>query len=305
MESIEQLRIENEKLNARLNKAVQVFKDQKSQIESLTTELDNYKKSADESSYIYVDLKNRLAEVETTAQSLEELKENHIKEIQGLNEQIDKSDKEIHNLGNLLDAKQIYYDDLQADYDKLNQKYEALYKSFQITKNLHDDDLKRYNELENNYEKLQNIRNKEVSEIENIQLNITKLQKDHDDAVKTATAYQESYKEVKDQNVVLQEKLDKMNEEVQALEKTNKEYKNELDKYTVQTKNKDDAYEELRKKYNDKMTSIFEIVNQITSLNDETHQLVNKLKQIKNPPKQTQQKAISNNLVDTEEYFVI
>lgn len=305
MESIEQLKIENEKLNARLNKAVQVFKDQKSQIESLTTELDNYKKSADESSYIYINLKNRLAEVETTAQSLEELKENHIKEIQGLNEQIDKSDKEIHNLGNLLDEKQIYYDDLQADYDKLNQKYEALYESFQITKNLHDDDLKRYNELESNYEKLQNIRNKEVSEIENIQLNITKLQKDHDDAVKTATAYQESYKEVKDQNVVLQEKLDKMTEEVQALEKTNKEYKNELDKYTVQTKNKDDAYEELRKKYNDKMTSIFEIINQITSLNDETHQLINKLKQIKNPPKQTQQKAISNSLVNDEEYFVM
>lgn len=284
MENIEQLRIENEKLNARLNKAIEVFKDQKSQIESLTTELDNYKKSADESSYVYVDLKHKLAEVETTAQSLEELKENHIKEIQRLNEQIDKSDKEIHNLDDLLNEKQTYYDELQIDYGKLNQKYEALYESFQITKNLHDDDLKRYNELESNYKKLQN---------------------DHDDAVKTATTYQKSYEEVKDQNVVLQEKLDKINEEVQALENTNKEYKNELDKYTVQAKNKDDAYEELRKKYNDKMTSIFEIISQITSLNDETHQLVNKLKQIKNPPKQTQQKAISNNLVDTEEYFVI
>ena len=45
MNELEQLKIENEKLNARLSKAIEVFKEQKSKIASYETELNNYKNS--------------------------------------------------------------------------------------------------------------------------------------------------------------------------------------------------------------------------------------------------------------------
>ena len=206
MESIEQLKLENEKLNARLNKAVEVFKEQKSQIESLTDELNKYKESFNESASIeelqkvieskdqankilqetydnvfsdYTTLKEKIAEFKTTIQSLEELKENHIKEIQGRNEQIDKSDKEIYNLDNLLNESRTNYDELNKKYETLNEKYKALHETYNKTKNLYDEDIHKYNDLKN------------------------------------------IHKEIKEQNFVLQEKLDKNTEEIKVLENEN------------------------------------------------------------------------------------
>ena len=264
MESIEQLKLENEKLNARLNKAAEVFRTQKTQIEKLNIQLAEFDNTVleykdkinvleksleqakiqennisvkDSEDYIKVvnennSLKNRLNEVENVAVSLDNLKENHIKEIQGLNEQIDKSDKEIYNLDNLLNESRTNYDELKQKYEALyktyetlTEKYKDLHETYNKTKNLYDEDIHKYTDLKDNYENLQNIHNKNLLEIEASHTNIAKLQKDHDDAVKTATAYQKSYEETKDQNAVLQEKLDKMTEEVQALEKERSNHK--------------------------------------------------------------------------------
>lgn len=317
MESIEQLKLENEKLNARLNKAVEVFKEQKLQIETLTDELNRYKESSNESASIeelqkvieskdqankilqetydnvfsdYTTLKEKIAEFKTTIQSFEELKENHIKEIQGLNEQINKSDKEIYNLDNLLNEK-------RTDYDELKQRYEVLHEVYQKTKNLHDDDLKRYNELENNYENLQNIHNKNLLEIEASHTNIAKLQKDCNDAVKTATAYQKSYEEVKDQNVVLQEKLDKMIEEVQALEKERSNHKRIISEMESLKTGSEEVINELTKElesknielsqYKNKQQKYEEFVTTIFGISDSFRNNGNNVEEIKpmvNPP---------------------
>lgn len=325
MENIEQLKLENEKLNARLNKAAEVFRTQKTQIEKLNiqlVELDNmileYKDQInvleksleqakiqennisvkDSEDYIKVfnennSLKNRLNEVENVAVSLDNLKENHIKEIHELNETIKKCDEEINNLDNLLNEERTNNDELNEKFKTLNEKYKALYETYNKTKNLHDDNLKRYNELEDNYKNLQNIHNKNLLEIEASHTNIAKLQKDHDDAVKTAAAYQKSYKEVKDQNAVLQEKLDKITEEVQALEKERNNHNRIISEMESLKTGSEEVINNLSQelesknielsKYKNKQQKYEEFVTTIFDISDSFRNNGNNIEEIKQP----------------------
>ena len=182
MDSIDQLKQENVKLQERLANAAKFFKDQKLQIEKLTNEnirLNEY-------------LNEYELKLESAETQLKEQADNYENQITLLQENNIKLGEEV----NTLDEYNKKLSNMEAAYDELRKKYAEL-------KDLHDDDLKRYNELEDNYEALQN---------HCTQVEAESILKDA-----KITAFDNEIEEEKRQTSTTQVKLDDALEEISSL----------------------------------------------------------------------------------------
>ena len=164
METIEQLKQENEKLNARLAKAVEVFKEQKAQIEALQKYKDfdsvshkDYDEVIEENNT----LKNKVSELEHDADSFNALQQNYEKKISELedsyenlgaeyqaaincnernNKELLAADEKTEELNKQLNEYELKLQNSEAAYEELRKKYNEV-------KSLSDDSIQAGVEL--------------------------------------------------------------------------------------------------------------------------------------------------------------
>lgn len=183
MDNIEQLKQENEKLNARLAKAVEVFKEQKANIEKLTKENEELKDQINrtpQEEVISTEKWNALATEKENLEKTIESKDNAYKTLQDTyNEVFSKNTKlenEIANLKKTIDinteeTKKLVNDyenkitrleedniklgengklleDAKLDYDKLQREHNALMETYNKINNEYSDIYTKYNDLE-------------------------------------------------------------------------------------------------------------------------------------------------------------
>ena len=91
---LEQLKQENEKLNARLKKAITVFNEQKETISRLTEERDNAVSIVEAKDALITDLRNKIAEKDADDTKFFE----QLQEIDSLNDEIQNQVNEQNNL---------------------------------------------------------------------------------------------------------------------------------------------------------------------------------------------------------------
>ena len=127
METIEQLKQENDKLNARLAKAVEVFKEQRAQIEALQKYKDfdsvsrkNYDEAIEENNT----LKNKVAELEDSYENLEAEYQAAINCNERNNKELLAAYEKTEELNKQLDEYELKLQNLEAAYEQLRQKYE-------------------------------------------------------------------------------------------------------------------------------------------------------------------------------------
>lgn len=130
-QEIQVLQQENEKLKARLNKAIGVFNEQKSTIERLTAERDSSRAQNDE-------LQSRLSEIETQLSQKDEQDTkffDQLNEINDLEAKLGAANSENKELSsNLSEQKEINenltnaVDTLNNNINDLNDKYNVLFK---------------------------------------------------------------------------------------------------------------------------------------------------------------------------------
>ena len=179
MENIEQLKLDNAKLTERLNNAAKFFREQKAQIEQLTS---NNKANLEE-------IDNLKRELESYVQENEELKRKP---------KDDYVSTEKESLNKQLNEYEVKLQNSEAAYEELRKKYSEI-------KELHDGDLSRYNELEDNYEGLQN-NYKELKEMYDNE--ITELGNNYE-------GLQNKYKDLKD---LYDGEINRFNEQQSAYE---------------------------------------------------------------------------------------
>lgn len=174
METIEQLKQENDKLNARLAKAVEVFKEQKAQIEALQKYKDfdsvshkDYDEVIEENNT----LKNKISELEHDADCFNGLQENNDKKYQELKELYDDSINAGVELG--------------KEIAELNAKIHQL-ETNSISKESYDE---------------------KVEDISNLLMQVAKFEKDNSDLVQSLEKYKSAYAEAKEKAEMWQKNL--------------------------------------------------------------------------------------------------
>ena len=157
MESIEQLKQDNAKLTERLNNAAKFFREQKAQIELLTKENEELKVKSENFENVAVNKQKVIEKLESNIDSKEKaykVLQDTYNEVFAEKEKITKQFKEQEKFeSEVINTKvpelETKLKNSEAAYKELSKKYSELIE-------LHDGDLKRYNELEDNYEGLQN-----------------------------------------------------------------------------------------------------------------------------------------------------
>lgn len=276
MENIEQLKQDNAKLQERLNNAAKFFREQKTQIESLTNEVK-------EKTSLAMDYRNQ---IEDLTKENEELKRTPKEEVidtekwnalatekENLNKQCNEYELKLQKLENDIESKDLYIKELQNTYNEvfaekekiskqfkeqekfesevINTKvpeletklhnaedaYEALRKKYSEIKELHDGDLNRYNELEDNYEGLQNKYNEEKELLGQTS---------------------KKCEELRESNKMLQDNSVKLNNDIQTYQKKYDEtkvlvegYKEEIGDLNATIKKQQEEYELLNQQLTD------------------------------------------------------
>ena len=256
MDNIDQLKQDNAKLQERLNNAAKFFREQKAQIEALTKENEELKRTPKEE-VVDAEKWNALATE----------KENLSKKVETLQSQFNQSNEEVkkvtsardewiekcHKLESNIESKDKAYKVLQDTYNEvfaekekitkqfkeqekfetevINKKvpeleerlknseaaYEQLRKKYDEIKKLHDGDLNRYNELETNYEKLQNkYKENDIARGE-AELRAESIQKEY------TKKFEEQDKEIKKLTALGIDYVNQINSLKAEIEKINKE----------------------------------------------------------------------------------
>ena len=200
METIEQLKQDNVKLQERLNNAAKFFREQKEQIETLTKENDELKHDADSFNSLQESYENTIKSKDQAYKVLQDTYNEVFAENKRLKEQTNNAD-EIENLNKQLNEYELKLANGEQAYGELHNKYEEI-------KELHDGDLKRYNELEDNYENLQNSYQELKKQEENFNLRADEAE------LKLKVAKQEYDNKLQEQEKVIED-LKKENKETE------------------------------------------------------------------------------------------
>ena len=282
MTELEQLKIENEKINARLSKAIEVFKEQKSKIASYETELNNYRNSVQTSEVSiqthsdeeFIEMSNKLDDLSLQLQ-------NKVSQIEQLKDQINREPQddyvslekwkslvnEKEDLNKQLNEYELKLQNSEAAYEELRKKYAEL-------KELNDGDLKRYNDLENNYEiatqKLQNMISQEdfddevnrlnqtiseckksydekVEDISKLQIEVEKVKKANNDLNKTIEENKNSINKLTQENNTLNEKLENIQNEKKEYQANYEKLKNDIVLYKTQNNSAENIISTIKK----------------------------------------------------------
>lgn len=255
MENIEQLKQDNAKLQERLNNAAKFFREQKTQIEALTKENEELKRTPKDE-VVDTEKWNALAtekenlnkqcnEYELKLQKLEsdiESKDLYIKELQNTYNEVFAEKEKITKQFNeqtkfeseVINTK---VPELETKLHNAEDAYEELRKKYSELKELYDGDLKRYNELEDNYEGLQNKYNEEKELLGQTS---------------------KKCEELRESNKMLQDNSVKLNNDIQTYQKKYDEtkvlvegYKEEIGNLNATIKTQQEEYELLNQQLTD------------------------------------------------------
>ena len=164
---LEQLKQENEKLNARLKKAITVFNEQKETISRLTEERDNAVSVVEAKDALITDLRNKIAEKDADDTKFFE----QLQEIDSLNDeiqnqktlydglasqlnertkQLDEKTKECANLDSIISDLDETISDKNSEIAQLEEKNEDLEKALDNLTSKYETTIAQYTALTNN-----------------------------------------------------------------------------------------------------------------------------------------------------------
>ena len=224
---LEQLQQANEKLTARLNKAVEVFKEQKANIDSLTAQVKAAESEKENAINLFKEVDKQVGELRI--------------ENEQLKKKLEESEAAVNISGEI--EKQIQV--AKQEYSELSEKYnEAVKTSLELSAenaNIAAEKAKLESDFENISADLQaaiNCNERNNKEFAVATEKITELE----NALKLAT------------DTAAQRELE------------NKTLEEKYNEYGLKLKNSDAAYEELRKKYVDAQTTYTEELSQYQNL---------------------------------------
>lgn len=195
----EELQQQNEKLNQRLSKAIEIFKEQKENIVQLTEERDKAR----------LELKEAEARVEELTKKLEEKSENDEKFFEQVNE-----------IQVLERRNQKLDDDYEKALDKLGFASEKI-KSLEADKSSLDDSLK-YEKME--HEKVATELEHTKKEVESLKNSLDEATADYETVREKCCSFEQTSEEQKENIKNLQTALDKVNNTLNNERKQFKEY---------------------------------------------------------------------------------
>lgn len=260
MENIEQLKQDNAKLTERLNNAAKFFREQKAQIESLTKENEELKRTPKEE-VIDTEKWNKLV---TEKENLQKQIEGYEKELKSneaysddLNKQCDKYELKLQKLESDIDSKdkaykvlQDTYNEVFADYNKLKEQITQIdeyKKSIDHLQNTLKSYEHKIDELENNNPEVQKLEEQLVKAektIENDKLDYNKLNKEHKALNDTYNKLNNEYSDIYTKYNDLEQGRIKSEEQLNALNTLCIQYKED-------NKELQDKYDNLEKICND------------------------------------------------------
>ena len=245
MENIEQLKQDNAKLTERLNNAAKFFREQKAQIESLTKENEELKRTPKEE-VIDTEKWNKLVAEKENLQKQIEGYENERKSNEAysddLNKQCDEYELKLQKLESDIGSKdkaykvlQDTYNEVFADYNKLKEEISQIDKLQNTIKTYE----RKIDELENNNPEVQKLEEQLVKAektIENDKLDYNKLNKEHkalnDTYNKLNNEYSDiytKYNELEQGRIKSEEQLNALNTLCIQYKEDNKELQDKFD----------------------------------------------------------------------------
>ena len=289
MEELEILKQENAKLNARLNKAVEVFKEQKanldnltSQVESLQKELETYKNApvVDVSEY-----ENKITLLEEKVKQNLEVSKNYndqlltIDELTKQNEEVQKeyelSEKQIAKLMDFqsfqsnqittlqtekeslykqIDEYELKLQDSETTYEQLHKKYEERKKQvaeLMGSQAANVETIKK--EYESKITSLKDDINKKTQEIENLQIEKSNIEVNTNEEIKKVTAARDEliikYKELVEKDNELNKTIESKDKAHKVLQETYNEVFNELNNLKETNTKNINLYNDLKEKF--------------------------------------------------------
>ena len=263
---IEALTKENEELKDQINRTPQEEVIDTEKWNALVTEKEDLNKQLNEYELKLQNLGTTISELKTKSENFEDVATNKQKVIEKLESDIDSKDKAYKVL-------QDTYNEVFAEKEKLkseaintkintkvpeletklnnaNSAYEELRKKYAELKELHDGDLKRYNELEDNYESLQNkykendiAKGEAELKTENLQAEYVKKFEEQDDIIKSLK------KENKETEEQFNKILNSYEKEITDLKSKNANTEQQLQDQTNSTKTLQDKFDKLNQAY--------------------------------------------------------
>ncbi len=256
MENIEQLKQDNAKLQERLNNAAKFFREQKAQIEALTSEVK-------EKTELALDYRNQ---IKSLTEENEELKRKPqddyvspekwnalVNEKEDLNKQLNEYELKLQNSEaayeelrkKYTEVKTLSDDSIQAGVElgKENAELQAKLKKLEansISQEDFDDEVKRLNQTISECKKSYDER---IEDISKLQMEVAKLEKDNTDLIQAAEQYKTAYAEVKSQYEMLGKKY-------QVRKEKESELLGKIDESEKTITSKDQAYKVLQDTYN-------------------------------------------------------
>ena len=260
MENIEQLKQDNAKLTERLNNAAKFFREQKVQIEALTKENEELKRTPKEE-VIDTEKWNQLVAEKEKLQKQIEGYENERKSNEAysddLNKQLNNYELKLQKLESDIDSKdkaykvlQDTYNEVFADYNKLKEQITQIDEYGKSIDHLQNT-LKSYehkiDELENNNPEVQKLEEQLVKAektIENDKLDYNKLNKEHKALNDTYNKLNNEYSDIYTKYNDLEQGRIKSEEQLNALNTLCSQFKED-------NKALQDKYDNLEKICND------------------------------------------------------
>jgi len=300
METIEQLKQDNAKLQERLNNAAKFFREQKAQIEALTKENEELR-STPKDEVISTEKWNTLV---TEKENLNTLLNDYRLKLQKLESDIDSKDTAYTVLQNTYNevwaekekiTKQFKEQEkfesevintkvpeLETKLSNANAAYEELRKKYSEIKKLHDDDLRRYNELEDNYEGLQNkYKENDIAKGE-AELKVETLQAEYE---KKFAEQEEQLSIAKNAVEKTVKKFEQLREANNSLQDKSIELTNDVKKYQAQYNDEHLLAEECKKQVN-------ELKDDINKRQEEYNIIIQQLKEAKEDREEFRSKLV-------------
>ena len=281
METIEQLKQENEKLNARLAKAVEVFKEQKANIETVTKERDELKSQYDDIFNASIKLGEEIAELKTKLHKQENIVDQDAT-IKGLREELEEYREKNKELKNELNNKEKQLNEYELKLQNSEAVYEELHKKYETRKEQQAELLGQIDELKSQIEQ----RTQQVRATENTaSAEIKKITDARDELIIKCSDLESQLKAARDEITSLHSQLIKSESDADILRKSDKEYREAYEQQKKENKETEeqfnkvlDTYEKDLKEAKDeycKLNSLFD------STQNECNRLENELKEAK------------------------
>lgn len=246
METIEQLKQDNTKLQERLNNAAKFFREQKAQIETLTKENEELKLKAENFENVAANKQKVIEKLEEENKQIDELKH----DADCFNSLQESYENDIKSKDQALKVLQETYNEVFAEKEKLTEQIKVTEKTSEEEKKkiieARDQWKGMYTELESKIKEYDIARGQAELRLENIQIEYTnkfdEQNKEIEELKQKINAQQAQYNTLKEQN---EDVINDRNEIKEKLDKFNQSFIN----YETEKSCLEDDYRKLNEKY--------------------------------------------------------